>query len=229
MHMVSFWFVLLWFQYSDIIMSMMASQITCVSIVYSTICSGTDQRKHQSLASLAFVRGIHRWQDKAPIMRKMFSFDDVIMLLVFRDWCIIYTCILQGGFTATRAIITLHWRHNDHKGISNHQPHHCLLNHLFRRRSKKTSKLRVTSLCVGNSPGTGEFPAQMASKGKNVFIWWRHHVKKRGFVHSDDIFTCVLQDFFTASGGSHIINITQKSLVNPSNLLEFQTNFKYKI
>ena len=48
---------------------------------------------------------------------------------------------------------TLQWRHNDHDGVSNHQPHGCLLNRLFRRRSKKTSKLRVTGLCVGNSPG----------------------------------------------------------------------------
>ena len=39
---------------------------------------------------------------------------------------------------------------------------------------KKTSKLRVTGLCVGNSPGTGEFPAQMASDAENVSIWWRH-------------------------------------------------------
>ena len=48
---------------------------------------------------------------------------------------------------------SLQWRHNDHDGVSNHQPHGCLLNRLFRRRSKKTSKLRVTGLCVGNSPG----------------------------------------------------------------------------
>ena len=48
---------------------------------------------------------------------------------------------------------TLHWRHNDHDGVSNHQPHGCFLNRLLRRRSKKTSKLRVTGLCVGNSPG----------------------------------------------------------------------------
>ena len=41
---------------------------------------------------------------------------------------------------------------------------------------KKTSKLRVTGLCAGNSPGTGEFPAQMASNAENVSIWWRHHV-----------------------------------------------------
>ena len=53
--------------------------------------------------------------------------------------------------------------------------HECLLNQIFRRRSKKTSKLRVTGLCVGNSPETGEFPAQMACNAKNVSIWWRHH------------------------------------------------------
>ena len=45
----------------------------------------------------------------------------------------------------------------------------------FRRRSKKTSKLRFTGLCVGNSPVTGEFPAQRASNAENVSIWWRHH------------------------------------------------------
>ena len=70
---------------------------------------------------------------------------------------------------------TLQWRHNGSDGVSNHQPHDCLLNRLFRRRSKKASKLRVTGLCVGNSPGTGEFPAQMASNAENVSIWWRHH------------------------------------------------------
>ena len=53
---------------------------------------------------------------------------------------------------------SLHWRHNDHKGVLNHQPHGCLLNLLFRRRSKKTSKLRVTGPCVGNSPGPVNSP-----------------------------------------------------------------------
>ena len=74
-----------------------------------------------------------------------------------------------------RHICTLRWRHNERDSVSNHQPRDCLLNRLFRRRSKKTSKLRVTVLCVGNSPGTGEFPAQMASNAENVSIWWRHH------------------------------------------------------
>ena len=52
----------------------------------------------------------------------------------------------------------------------------CLLNHLFRHISKKTSKLHVTGLCEGNSPVTDEFPAQRASKAENVSIWWHHHV-----------------------------------------------------
>ena len=71
--------------------------------------------------------------------------------------------------------ITLRWRHNERDSVSNHQPHDCLLNRLFRRRSKKSSKLRVTGLCVGNSPVPGEFPAQMASYAEDVSIWWRHH------------------------------------------------------
>ena len=70
---------------------------------------------------------------------------------------------------------TLQWRHNDHDGVSNHQPQGCLLSRLFGRRSKKTSKLRVTGLYVGNSPVTGEFPTQMASNAENVSIWWCHH------------------------------------------------------
>ena len=75
----------------------------------------------------------------------------------------------------SNGLVSLRWRHNDHAGVSNHQPHGCLLNRLSRRRSKKTSKLRVAGLCAVNSPGTGEFPAQMASNAENVSIWWRHH------------------------------------------------------
>ena len=71
--------------------------------------------------------------------------------------------------------ISLQWRHNGHDGVSNLQPHYCLLNGLFRCRSKKTSKLRITGLCVANSPVTGEFPAQMVSNAEKVSIWWRHH------------------------------------------------------
>ena len=71
--------------------------------------------------------------------------------------------------------LSLQWRHNRYDSVSNHQPHYCFLNRLFRHRSKKTSKPRVTDLCAGNSPEAGEFPAQRASNAENVSIWWRHH------------------------------------------------------
>ena len=72
--------------------------------------------------------------------------------------------------------MSLQWRHNGRDGVSNHQHHDCLLNRLFGCRTKKTSKPRLTGLCAGNSPGTGEFPAQMASNAESVSIWWRPHV-----------------------------------------------------
>ena len=69
--------------YNDVIIGAMASQITRLTIVYSTVYSGADHRKHQSSASLAFVRGIHRRPvnspHKWPVTRKSFPFDDVIM------------------------------------------------------------------------------------------------------------------------------------------------------
>ena len=68
------------------------------------------------------------------------------------------------------------WRHNERDGVSNHQPHDCLLKRLFRHLWKKTSKLRVTGLCEGNSLAIGEVPAQRASNAENASIWWRHHV-----------------------------------------------------
>ena len=68
---------------SDVIMGAIASQITGVSIVCSTLCSGADQRKYQSFASLTFLGGIHRWPvdspHKGPVMRIFFPFNDAIM------------------------------------------------------------------------------------------------------------------------------------------------------
>ena len=70
--------------YNDVTMTATASQITSLTIVCSTVYSSADQRKHQSSASLAFVRGIHRrpvnYPHKGPVTRKMSPFDDVIMI-----------------------------------------------------------------------------------------------------------------------------------------------------
>ena len=93
--------------YSDVIMRAMASQITDISIVSSTFCSGAGQRKYQSSASLALVRGIHRWpvNYKGPIARTMFPFDDVIMnmshhnLHSFVDLCFVTVLLwIHNGF-----------------------------------------------------------------------------------------------------------------------------------
>ena len=84
--------------YGDVIIGAIASQIISLTIVYSTLYSDADQRKHQSSASLAFVLGIHRWPvnspQKGPVTRKMFPFDDVIMqwnMLYWRSRCNLHT------------------------------------------------------------------------------------------------------------------------------------------
>ena len=70
---------------------------------------------------------------------------------------------------------TIVFRHyNERESVSNHHPRHCFLKRLIRRTSKKILKLRVTGLCAGNSPATGEFTAQRASNADNVPISWRH-------------------------------------------------------
>ena len=68
------------------------------------------------------------------------------------------------------------WCHNECDGISDHWYLYCLLDHLFRRRSKKSSELHDTDLFEGNSLVTSEFSAQWGSNAENVSIWWRHHV-----------------------------------------------------
>ena len=91
---------------------------------------------------------------------------------------------------------TLRWHHNGRDSVSNHQPHDCLLNRLFRRRSTKTSKLRVIGLCVGNSPGkmfpfddvtmswgNSNYGAEQMKTGHRLDqLWWsrKHHVTTRG-------------------------------------------------
>ena len=128
--------------------------------------------KHLSLRSASFVK----WR---------FIFLAVVMIemdfLHFHKYVHIYASFWKWWYRSCQcwiaiAILSLQWRHNGRDSVSNHHPHDCLLNRLFRRRSKKTSKIRVTGISAGNSPGTGEFSTQMASYAENVSIWCRHHV-----------------------------------------------------
>ena len=82
---------------------------------------------------------------------------------------------VHTGCSNIHLSLSLKWRHNGHNSVSNHQPHDCLLNCLFRRISKETSNLHVIDLCEENSPVTGELTAQRASYAENVSICWRHH------------------------------------------------------
>ena len=183
---------------SDVIMRTMASQITSLTIVYPTAYSGEDQRKHQSSASLAFVRGIHRWPvnspHEGPVTRKCFHLmtsscpsTEFIFFQKLRNvkiwfwrWVLAVKiscakkiaangkvrggafdvgtdstnpykfsdyshCFEQLGMapvklfptnlvTLTLCVVVdpLQWRHNERDGVSNHQPHDCLLNRLFK-------------------------------------------------------------------------------------------------
>ena len=114
-------------------MSEIASQITSLTIVYSIAYSDADQRKHQSSASLAFVRGIHRGPvnspHKWPVTRKMFPFDDVIMIPVVQ----ISPTIWHKG---NHDIAPAWWRH------------------------QMETFFALLAICAENSPVPGEFPTQ---------------------------------------------------------------------
>ena len=96
---------------------------------------------------------------------------------------------------------------NERDGVSSHRRLDCLLQRLFRRRSKKTSKLRATGLCEGNSPVTGEFPAQRASNAKNVFVWWRHHAQVWCTVYIG-LLACVIHYQHECKGCKSTLKIT---------------------
>ena len=102
--------------YTDVIMSAMASQITSLTIVYSTVYSGAEQRIHQSSASQAFVRRIHRWPVnspcKRPVTQKMFPFDDVIMN---RHSFTITAHPLSGSLIIRAALHSGFWRERPHR------------------------------------------------------------------------------------------------------------------
>ena len=103
-----------------------------------------------------------------------------LLVLQSNHWNILVSYAKNSLYVYIYAFIrvrpwALQWRHNGCNGVSNHQPHDCLLNRLFRHRWRKISQLRVTGLCGQNSPVIGEFPAKRVGNAKNVSIWWRHH------------------------------------------------------
>ena len=127
-------------------MGTIASQITSLTIVYSTVYSDADQRKHQSSASLAFVQGIHRRPvnslHKWPITQKMFPFDDLIMIMgipMLMIWDL-YIELSSIPFT-----LTSHELH----GTSNHWQLNCLFNSLLKI-TMKYQRVTLMALCEWN-------------------------------------------------------------------------------
>ena len=146
------------------------------STTQGTTCFRTKMPSYQYMSSHLNDK---RSDDRLMLKIEFHIFANTILTLkralVSHKQCAQFVeCFLDPVITDV-ITLALYWRHNERDGVSNHQPNDCLLNRLFRRRSKKTSKLRVTGLCAGNPLVTGEFPAQRASNTENVSILWRHH------------------------------------------------------
>ena len=177
-------------------MGAIASQITSLTIVFSTVYLDTDQRKHQSSASLAFVRGIHRRPvnspHKWPVTRKMFPFDGVIMSNVAHPRA---KPSLKTMFTWVFDAIWLQW-------------------YIWWRRQMEIFS-ELLALCVGNSPVTGEFPSQRpVTRSFGVFFdlrlnerlskqsrdWWfetpSHPLWRHYNVYSADFYRFTLEATF---------------------------------
>ena len=126
----------------------------------------------------------HMWIQTGVTVRKRLSWVVTSVTLTFDlwPWPFAWTSLLSLVITPENFMMIRWWEHSQ-KGVTDGQTdrrtdrqtentiHRAAWSQL-----KKTSKLRVTGLCVGNSPGTGEFPAQMASDAENASIWWHHHV-----------------------------------------------------
>ena len=144
--------------YNDVTMSAMAFRITCTLIVCSIVYSGAHQRNTKAPCHWLYdgnppVTAIHNCLRFRPLeFRELSHWRQQYVVIWMDDVC------------------PLQWRHNGREGVSNHHSHGCLLNRISRSRSKKKSKLRVTGLCEGNSPVSGEFPAQMANYTEDVAI-----------------------------------------------------------
>ena len=126
---------------------------------YIVICSKNNEHSGVLWKNSAFNLKLDRW------------LNGIIFIMSDHQF-------LAGRSTSKAALPITMWRHNERDGVSNHQRLDCLLNRLFRCRSKKTSQLCVTGLSEGISPVTGEFFSERASYAENASIWWRHHAHK---------------------------------------------------
>ena len=105
-------------------------------------------------------------------MMSIWSGNALVHLYLCDGVCVCVHVVMVVCMMCVRTWWSLQWRHNERDGVSNHQPHDCLLNRLFRRRSKKTPKPASLAFVRGIHRW---IPWQMANNAENVSIWWRHH------------------------------------------------------
>ena len=166
--------------YSDVIMDTMASQITSLAIVYSTVYSGAVQRNHQSSSSLAFVRGIHRWPGnslhKWPVTRKMLPFDDAIKKAQDINIHGIFPVIPEFRFHYQKSFILLdfnplRWGHMSViASLITGNEKFCSKAVYTNNKLGKPQISAVLAFCDDNSSATGGFPSQRTSYAK-TFPW----------------------------------------------------------
>ena len=162
----------------------MASQITSLTIVYSSVYSGADQRKHQSAASLAFVRRIHRWPVNSPhkrsVTRKMFSFDDVIMIinvLLLLLYCMLCSLVILVRHLCLFRIITpLFIRHEAHTPTRVRCSLCYIVNHIVLTRQIDISPCLVTIRTVVYPVVLPKGDFDLVFCVNPYVIWCRRHV-----------------------------------------------------
>ena len=122
---------------------------------------GSGVKIHLSFYSMVYFSKIPTKDttSRSPLYYTHYTYcNTVIKQIIFQtsqELCnqLVYLVLVGSSSHSDNPLRSLQWRHNGHDSVSDRQPHNCLINRLFRRRSKKTSKLRVTGLCAGNSPG----------------------------------------------------------------------------
>ena len=167
------------------------SQITSLSIVNPPVFFGSKWKKTSRLRVTGLCAG------NSPVTGDLSAQRASNTENVSIWWCHqeYFRERINSSSTQSMDFRSLQWRHNERDCVSNHQPHDYLFKCLFRHISKKTSKLRVTGLCEGNSPVTGELLAQRASNAQmfpfdDVIMWC---ILKTWYIHYKNIYTIKLR------------------------------------
>ena len=147
----------------------------CSSCIHWPLSTGKDLNNYFDIALFQISEATLQY---VKPYTKIFAYKCIVPMLILCKCFVSHQHIknCKTPIRFTKKLISLQWRHDERDGVPSHRRLAFLRNRLLRRRSKKTSKLRVTGFCEGNPQVAGGFPSQRASNAENVSIWWRHHV-----------------------------------------------------